>query len=273
MNARAAAAAAARRLAAAGVDDAGFEGELLTRESADLTRAQFFLDPEVPGEAVDRLNAWVARREAREPAQYITGHREFYGRDFAVGPGVLIPRPETELLVDLALSELANQPEAVVAEVGAGSGAVAVSVAAERPGAVVLATEVSPDAMRFASLNALRHAPHLGLALGDLAFPVARADVVLANLPYIPTWEIDALEPEVSRWEPRVALDGGTDGFMLIRQLIEDCAARLRPRLLALEVGYGQAAAVGEILRGAGVESWFVKDFAGIDRIVCARWL
>lgn len=272
MNAREAAADAARRLAAAGVEDARFEGELLTRESAGLTRAAFFMDPEVPAEAVVQLEGWVQRRVQREPAQYITGHREFYGREFAVGQGVLIPRPETELLVDLALAELDANPNAVVWEIGTGSGAVAVSVAAERTGATVAATEVSPEAMRFAAHNALRHAPHLGLAFGDLAAPINRAEVVLANLPYIPTWEIDALEPEVSKWEPRVALDGGDDGFTLIRRLVNDCADRLRPRLLALEVGFGQADAVGEIVRVHGPEAWFVKDLAGIDRIVCSRW-
>jgi release factor glutamine methyltransferase len=272
MNAREAAAEAAKRLAAAGVEDARFEGELLTRESAGLTRAAFFLDPEVPAEAVEQLEGWVERRVEREPAQYITGHREFYGREFAVGQGVLIPRPETELLVDLAIAEVDANPDAVIWEIGTGSGAVAVSVAAERPGAKVAATEVSSEAMRFAAYNALRHAPHLGLVLGDLAAPVRRADVVLANLPYIPTWEIDALEPEVSKWEPRVALDGGDDGFALIRRLVDDCANRLRPRLLALEVGFGQADAVGEIVSEHGPEPWFVKDLAGIDRIVCSRW-
>lgn len=272
MNAREAAAAAAERLAAAGVEDARFEGELLTRESAGIDRATFFLDPAVPGDALERLEGWVERRTAREPAQYITGHREFFGRDFAVGPGVLIPRPETELLVELALAELDARAGSIVAEIGTGSGAVAVSVAAERPGAAVLATDISGDAMRFAAANSARHAPGLGLVRGDLAAPIRRADVVLANLPYIPTWEIDALEPEVSKWEPRVALDGGDDGFALIRRLVADCAERLRPRLLALEVGYGQAAAVGEIIRIHGPEPWFVKDLAGIDRIVCARW-
>lgn len=272
MNAREAAAQAARRLAAAGVAEARFEGELLTRESAAISRASFFMDPPLERSALERLDCWVERRAQREPAQYITGHREFYGRDFVVGQGVLIPRPETELLVELALAELEADPSRVVVEVGTGSGAVAVSVAAERPAAVILATEVSPDALRFARSNAERHAPSTRLVLGDLATPVSRADVVLANLPYIPTWEIEALEPEVSKWEPRVALDGGQDGFALIRRLIDDCSSRLRPRLLALEVGYGQANAVGAFVREAGAEPWFVKDFAGIDRIVCARW-
>ena len=272
MNARQAAAEAAGRLAAAGIPDAQFEAELLARESGGVSRAQFFAGAELSIEDLARLARAVERRESREPAPYITGHREFYGREFAVGPGVLVPRPETELLVELALAELDDDPGAVVLEVGTGSGAVAVSVAAERPNARVLATEVSPAAMAFAAANAAAHSQHVGLLLGDLATPVKRADVVLANLPYIPTWEIDALEPEVSKWEPRVALDGGKDGFFLIRKLIDDCAKRLAPRLLALEVAFGQAADVHEIIAAHGRKSWFVKDLSGIDRIVCSRW-
>lgn len=272
MNAREAASQAAARLAAAGVSDAPFEAELLTRESAGVTRAQFFAGAELDENAGERLETFVERRADREPAAYITGHREFFSRDFAVGPGVLIPRPETELLVELALRELDADPTAVVVEVGTGSGAVAVSVAAERPGATVLATEISPEAMAFARLNAQLHQAKVHFVQGDLATAVASAGVVLANLPYIPSWEIEALEPEVSKYEPLVALDGGVDGFVLIRRLIEDCASRLKPRLLALEVAFGQAKDVSAILRTYGVEPWSVRDLSGIDRIVCSRW-
>ncbi len=272
MNTRAAANAAALRLAEAGIEDARFEAELLARTAAGISRAAYFAGSELDAEAAARFDAWLERREKREPTPYITGVREFFGRAFAVGTGVLVPRPETELLVELGLAELDENPGAVVLEVGTGSGAVAVSIAAERPTAWVLATEVSPAAARFAVENARRHAPGLPVVLGDLASAVCRADVVLANLPYIPTWEIEAHEPEVSKWEPRVALDGGHDGFALIRRLIADCSVRLRPRLLALEVGFGQADAVAAILREAQVEPWFVKDLAGIDRIVCGRW-
>ncbi len=272
MNAREAAADAAARLAAAGVPEPRFEAELLARESAGIDRAQFFSGAELPPGAAETLDSFVQRRATREPAPYITGHREFFGREFAVGPGVLIPRPETELLVDLALSELKADPRAVVMEVGTGSGAVAVTVQAERPGAFVIATEISRAAMAFAARNAATWAPQTSLVLGDLAAPVARADVVLANLPYIPSWEIEALEPEVSKFEPLVALDGGVDGFALIRKLIDDCAARLKPALLALEVAYGQAKDVAAIISAYGVDSWSVKDLSGIDRIVCSRW-
>ena len=272
MNARAAAEQLAPRLAAAGIEDSRFEAELLAREAAGIDRAKYFAGSDLSSESSDRLASWAERRLQREPAPYITGHREFFGRKFAVGSGVLVPRPETELLVDLALAELDANPGAVIAEAGTGSGAVAVSVGAERPDARVVATEISPQAMRFAQANALAHAPQTCLLLGDLLSPLTRADVVLGNLPYIPTWEIEALEPEVSRWEPRVALDGGADGFALIRRLIEDCASRLHPRLLALEVGFGQAEAVAGIMAEHGQSAAFVKDLAGIDRVVCCRW-
>jgi len=274
VNLRTAASDAAGRLEAAGIgrSDAAFEAELLAREAAGVSRAQFFTGVELAPGAALKLDAWLARREDREPVPYITGHREFYGREFAVGPGVLVPRPETELLVDLALRELDADPRAVIAEAGTGSGAVAVSVAAERPEASVVATDVSHAALAFALANARRWAPRTELLAGDLLTAIGRADVVLANLPYIPTWEIEALEPEVSRWEPRVALDGGGDGFELIRRLVADSSERLKPRLLALEVGFGQAEAVADIARQHGAEPWSVKDLAGIDRIVCAGW-
>lgn len=272
MNARTTARAAAPRLAAAGVEDAAFEAELLVRSAAGISRAAYFAGADLDAGAARRAEAWIERRAQREPAPYITGEREFYGRPFAVGPGVLVPRPETELLVELGLAELDGDPGVTIIDVGTGSGAVAVSLAAERPDAKVVATEISPAAGAFAAENTHRHAPALPIILCDLASAVGRAGVVLANLPYIPSWEIQALEPEVSKWEPLVALDGGDDGFALIRRLVADCADRLRPRLLALEVAFGQANSVADILRDAGVGSWFVKDLRGIDRIVCARW-
>ena len=174
MNARAVASEAAARLKAAGVADAQFEAELLTREAAGVSRAQYFSGVDLSPEESAVLSEWVDRRERREPAPYITGHREFFGREFGVGTGVLVPRPETELLVELGLEELTSNPAAIVVEVGTGSGAVAVSIAAERSNAIVVATEVSAAAMGFAQANARTHAPNLGLVLGNLATPIRR---------------------------------------------------------------------------------------------------
>ncbi len=273
MNPREAAQVAALKLAAAGVPEARFEAEVLVRHVTGLSRAQFFAARGEIGPSGD-LDDAIDRRAAREPGAYITGVREFYGLPFQVGPGVLVPRPETELLVDLGIEEARHLPQPVIVDAGTGSGCIAIAVAAaiDRPGVTVVATDVSADALAIARKNRDAIGAPVHLVLASLAEAIARADIVLANLPYIPSGEIDALEPEVSRWEPRVALDGGCDGLGLIRRLIDDCAARLRPRLLALEVGFGQAAAVATLAREAGAGVNVVKDLGGIDRVVCARW-
>ncbi|MBI5947187.1 MAG: peptide chain release factor N(5)-glutamine methyltransferase [Chloroflexi bacterium] len=273
MNPREAAQEAALKLAAAGVPEARFEAEVLVRHVSSLSRAQFFAargEMERPAE----LDAAVARRAAREPGAYITGTREFYGLPFHVGPGVLVPRPETELLVDLGIEAARNIQEPVIVDVGTGSGCIAVALAATlgRPGATVVATDLSAAALAIARRNRDMIGAPVHFVRASLAGAMARADVILANLPYIPSGEIDALEPEVSRWEPRVALDGGADGLGLIRRLIADCSTRLRPRLLALEVGFGQADAVAALAREAGATVDLARDLAGIDRVVCARW-
>ena len=270
MNARQLAAEVAGQLRAASVPEAEFEAEYLVRNASGMTRAQFFAGHEA--NAADVAGS-IARRVAREPAAYITGEREFYGLPFKVGPGVLVPRPETEMLVELAISEAAQGD--VIVDVGTGSGAVAIATAlALTPGrAIVVGIEVSAQALSIARANETALGAELTLIRGDLATPIGSADIILANLPYIPSGEIDALEPEVSRWEPRVALDGGADGFALIRRLVADCAERLRPRVLALEVGFGQADSVAEICRGHGASVSIRKDFGGIDRVVVARWV
>jgi release factor glutamine methyltransferase len=267
---REAAAIARLRLAEAGVEDAAFEAEYLVRGVTGLSRAEFFLDRDVADAVL--VEAAVQRREAREPAPYITGEREFWGMRFEVGSGVLVPRPETELLVEIARDDASGWPGAVIADIGTGSGCIAISVARELPRARVVAIEISASALGYARRNAAANGARVAFLLGDLASPLGYADIVLANLPYIATDEIDALEPEVSHWEPRVALDGGGDGFNLIRRLVDDCATRIRPRLLALEVGYGMAATAAEIAAATGAATTPVKDFAGIDRVVCCRW-
>ncbi|MGE5595245.1 MAG: peptide chain release factor N(5)-glutamine methyltransferase [Hyphomicrobiales bacterium] len=272
MKARAAARKAAAELAQRGVPDPEFEGEYLVRQAAGLSRERYFTDPELPGPAQTRLMELLARRLAREPAAYIAGAREFYGLEFEMTPDVLVPRPETELLVEIGIAE-AKRPETFVVDVGTGSGCIATAVAVHAPGAFVAATDVSVAALQVARRNAARHGATVRFAAGDLAACIGRADVVLANLPYIPSGEVAELEPEVRFWEPAVALDGGPDGLALVRRLIDDCASRLRPRLLALEVGYGQAQAVAAYARERGAQVELVKDLAGIDREVCCRWM
>lgn len=270
MNARAAARGAADELARAGVPDPTFEAEYLVRFAAGLSRVRYFVDDELDEGQLAAVRAALERRLRREPAAYICGEREFYGLSFAMTPDVLVPRPETELLVDLALAE--SGAGDTVADIGTGSGCVAIAVAKTRPGLRVLGCDVGRAALAVARQNAQRHAAPIELVQGDLAAPVGRAAVIVANLPYIPSEEVAALDPEVQHWEPALALDGGPDGLTLVRRLVDDCARRLRPRLLALEVGFGQAAAAAEhaTAREASVE--IVKDLAGIERVVCCRW-
>ncbi len=272
MNARAAAESVRSRLADAGIADAAFEAELLVRCAGGLSRAQFFAGEHFDCGAQGQLAALMERRLAREPWAYVAGKREFYGLEFAVGPGVLIPRPETEALVEIALDELRRIPGGVVVDVGTGSGCVATAIALNSHQTQVIATETSLAALPFACRNLAAHNVAVRIVLGDLASAIGAADILVANLPYIPSATIPALQPEVRDWEPRAALDGGPDGLDLVRRLIDDCAARLRPRLLALEVMAGQAPEVSRYARAHGALVSTQQDLAGIERVVMARW-
>ncbi|MCY3505719.1 MAG: peptide chain release factor N(5)-glutamine methyltransferase [Chloroflexi bacterium] len=272
MKARAVAARVRAELEAAGIPDAALEAEVLTRHASGLSRGAFFADEPVPEGSCAELDALVARRLRREPAPYLTGIREFHGLEFLVGPGTLIPRPETELLVEIGVAELARCPDATVLDVGTGCGAIAIAVASGSPGANVIAADVSVDALRIAALNIERHDAAVSLVQSDLASSVTAADIVLANLPYVPEGDIEGLQPEVRQWEPRVALDGGADGLDLVRALLADCGSRLRPRLAAFEVGMGQAGRVAEEAERLGASASIEHDLAGWERVVTARW-
>ena len=271
MKARQAAREAATRFAAAGVDECALEAEVLVRAASGLSRAQYFAGHEIQPDDLSAFHNLVGRRLTREPAAYILGEREFYGRRFEVTADTLVPRPETELLVDIALRAL--HPADVVVDVGTGTGCIVVSVALGAPHAMVVATDTSQSALAVARRNRASHEAAVQLLAGDLLSAVRRADIVLANLPYIASDALRSLEPEVRDYEPRLALDGGPDGLVLVRRLIDDCAQRLRPRLLALEVGCGQAKAVVAYAHRQGAAATEVqRDLAGIERVVCARW-
>lgn len=272
MNLQESAKRAATRLAEGGIPDAAFEAEMLARTASGATRAQYYAGIEANEAASARLHGFIERRLQREPSAYIAGMREFFGLQFEVTPAVLIPRPETELLVEIGLTELRAHPQYVVVDVGTGSGCIAISVAAHAPSAAVVATDVSPAALAVARRNASHHSAKVTLVQSHLASAIARADVILANLPYVPSVVVDTLDPEIRDWEPRCALDGGPDGLSLIRPLIADCAARLRPALLAMEVQDGQAEQVVALATAHGATTTVAKDYAGIDRVVCARW-
>jgi release factor glutamine methyltransferase len=271
--------AAVDGLRAAGIEDPRLDAELLLCEATGWDRAHLAANPdaEVAPPAVRRFGETVRRRLRREPVAYILGHRGFRHIDLAVDPRVLIPRPETELLVDLALE---IQPRTVL-DVGTGSGAIALAVADELPGAEVVATDTSPAALEVARANAER----LGLSErvqffeGTLPPGPGEFDLVLANLPYVSEAEWGGLEPEVTEWEPREALLAGPDGLDAIRALLADRGRHFNRHpdemaiagrgTIALEVGEGQAAAVGELLRESGFDSVETrKDLAGIERAV-----
>jgi release factor glutamine methyltransferase len=269
--------AATDALAAAGVEDPRLDAELLLAEAAEWSRAALVADPtaEVPPAAGRRFGEMVRRRLRREPVAYILGRKGFRNLELAVDRRVLVPRPETELLVELALEV---EPTSVL-DVGTGSGAIALAVADELPGCAVTATDTSPAALEVARANAQR----LGLAervrFAEGTLPEDGGfDLVLANLPYVAERDWPSLQPEVTRWEPREALLAGPDGLDAYRALIPESAGLLcryadqRSGGLAVEVGEGQAPAVAGLLREAGFGGIEARrDLAGIERVVVGR--
>jgi release factor glutamine methyltransferase len=264
--------AASDAFAAAGVDSPRLDAEVLLAEATGRERADLAADPDAavdPG-AARRFGAMVRRRIRREPVAYILGRRGFRHLELAVDSRALIPRPETELLVEIAL-EL--KPSSVL-DVGTGSGAVALAVADEIPGAEVTATDTSEPALALARENAAR----LGLG-GRVSFergtvpPGRRFDLVVANLPYVREDEMSSLEPEITEYEPPQAVVAGEDGLEAISVVAAASSAALTEEgAIALEVGAGQAGAAAELLVDLGfaqVEGR--QDLAGVPRVVLGR--
>jgi len=259
----------------AGIDDAGLEAEVLLRHVVGLESAQLYARLRDPLDDAD-LQAFqrlVERRMAHEPTAYIVGHREFYGLDLETTPDALIPRPETELLVDEALRVAPPEP-CIVADVGTGCGAIAVALATGLPQATVYAIDASQRALALAARNVQR----LGLAdrvrilHGELLDPLPEpVDVIVANLPYVKTSDWEALPPEIREHEPREALDGGADGTALVEKLLRATPSHLRPggRLLA-EIGWDEGERLAAIARACFPAARIAveKDLAGLDRLL-----
>ncbi len=260
------------------------EGAILTPATAQALlahvtgrgRAWLLTHVEEPlsAEAAERFISLLERAADGEPLAYLIGEREFYGLLFSVTPDVLIPRPETEALVDVALAwaHTRGLPAPRIVDVGTGSGAIAVTLALKLPQARIVAVDIAWEALLIAQVNALRHgvAERLGFVLGDLlAALIGPFDAIIANLPYVSEAELEALE--VGRWEPRIALDGGSDGLDLIRRLLGQAPRRLAPGgLLALEIGADQGKRVEALCHAAFpyAEVAILPDLAGLDRIV-----
>ncbi len=261
-------------LVANSIGDSALESELLLRHTLKASRAQLYLDyeRELGTEAERAFWDLIRRRVSREPAAYITGHREFYGLDFHVDGNVLIPRPESELLVEQALELAGKRAISTIADVGTGCGAIAVSLALSLPQARVYATDISAAALEVALSNCQKHgvADRVRLLVGDMLDPLPEpVDLMVANLPYVRESELSLVN--TLDFEPSLALNGGSDGLEKVRRLSAQAVNKLRPGgCLLLEIGHGQRKAVTTLLHSlfpaAGLE--VTADLAGIDRVV-----
>ena len=268
---------AERRLTAAGVPEPRLDARILVGHALGLSAASLLSHPDRRISAAESaaIETLLARRQAREPLAYIVGHREFYGLDLLVDERVLVPRPETELLVEEALRLTANVTAPRFADVGTGSGAIAVALAASRPTATVAAIDVSDDSLAVARDNARRHGvgDRIGFLRGDLLSPLGASDTfdaILANLPYVAARDVDAAQPEVRR-EPRLALDGGPDGLDVYRRLLRQAPPHLRPNgALLFEIAADQGPAAAALARAAfpAARVEVRRDYAGLDRFV-----
>ncbi len=275
-----------------GIEEARLEAELLLAHALGVRRSELPLRETLSPFEFTAFAQLVERRLEREPLPYIVGTQEFMGLTLRVTPEVLIPRPETERLVEAVMGyglwvigdgnpspkPKTQNPKPIIADVGTGSGAIAVSLAHFLPTARVYATDVSESALKVARDNAQRLgvSERITFAQGDGLEPLRRfrlqgqLHAIVSNPPYIPHGDLDALQPEVSRYEPRVALDGGADGLQFYRRLAEEAAEFLRPNgFIACEVGIHQSRAVRELFRRAPFTRLeVVKDYSGIERVV-----
>ncbi len=260
-----------------GIPSPRLDAELLIGHALGLNRVGVYLnfDRPIRDEELEPIRAMVRRRGNREPVAWILGKKEFYGRDFVVGPGILVPRPDTETLIETLLPLLGDADPIFVADIGSGSGCIGLTLATEKPGLRLFAVDVSEIALATTKQNveALGLKERVAVLRGSLLEPIPAGrviDWVVSNPPYIPSADLDGLQPEVRDHEPRIALDGGADGLDVYRRLIPVAAARARVGI-ALEVGDGQAGAVADLAREAGLSTVTItRDLGGIERVVIA---
>jgi len=263
---------------ARGIDSPRLDAELLVAMAIGTDRVGLYLDLNRPliGEELSAIRPLVARRRGREPVAYILGHRDFYGRRFKVTPAVLIPRPDTETLVEQALQCIPRDAPCKVLDVGTGSGAIAVTIAAERPLTTVTATDISEAALAVAAANAEQHevASRVRFELADLLGDAEPYDVIVSNPPYVARFQIDTLPPEIREHEPMTALEAGEEGLDVIKALLSATQpASVGGAQLLIEIGEGQSASVIDFAtartawRLVGVH----RDINRIERVVHLR--
>jgi release factor glutamine methyltransferase len=274
-------------LEAAGIatGEARVEAAVLLRHAAGISREELLIRPAavLSRDAARVYAALIRERAAGRPTAYLIGHREFFGLDLAVDERVLIPRPETERLVEVVRAAVEDLPAPLIVDIGTGSGAVAIALASALPRARLVATDASPEALAVGRLNAARHAvaSRIAWAEGEDVAPLAamgldgRVDAIASNPPYIPTADLPDLPREVREHEPRLALDGGPDGLTVHRRIIAGAPRYLRPGgVLALEVAAvsGQPGAVARLMTASGAyrRPEVVRDYAGMERVVAA---
>ncbi len=261
------------------IESARLDAELLIADALSIQRMQLYLDIDKPlaADELAAVRARVERRGAHEPVAYILGKKGFWSLDLVVDRRVLVPRPETERLVELALEALGDAEAPVIADVGCGSGCIALALADERPGATIHAVDASADALAVARANGERLGKTVHWHQGDLLDPLdGPLDLVVSNPPYIPSADIAGLMPDVVQHEPLMALDGGADGFDLIRRLVAGAAKRLRPGgVLLFEIGSEQGAAAKALVESHGGFGEVVvhPDYAKLDRVIGATRL
>jgi release factor glutamine methyltransferase len=269
------------------IDSPRLTAEILLAHVLGADRIDLYLKFDQPLSADERarFKSLILRRINREPVAYLTGEKEFFGLGLDVAKDVLIPRPETEFLVEKALDVIPAAgpdgcpPARRILDLGTGSGGVIVALAVHRPGHLFFASDISPNALQLARKNAAKHgAGGIYFFAGDWLAAVDRFkggfDIILSNPPYIPSAEIDRLEPEIRGHEPRKALDGGPDGLAAVRLILSSAPFYLNKNgMLLLEIGYDQARPVTDLIQQTGFyASWgFVQDYAGHDRVLFAQ--
>jgi len=263
----------AKRLSAAGVDSARADSRVLLAHAMGVSRENL-IARQPSADEVALFESFVVRRAAREPVAYIRGTREFWSLDFKVGPGVLVPRPESETLIEEAAAVIPDRNAALsIADLGVGSGALLIAALKEFPNAHGVGFENSPNAFRYAEANLARHGLQARgkLVAANWTDATGPFDLVLSNPPYIPAADIEDLDPEVRLFEPRAALDGGGDGLDAYRSMAGLMSRLLRPGGTALlELGQGQAKAVELLFQDLAVVR-VAPDLAGIPRVLVVQ--